>query len=353
MAKAFAPSVLRTRKPRRLIVAGLAAALAVPLVAGAPAEATGTHCQQVNAFFGENAVPFTQTFTINISAGSWDAGDQVRIAGSGTTNLSISVDGTVVASSAVGPLMYTFPSAVPAPAPTTQFKFDVAPFATWQISCAQATISPLSGPPGTAVSLFSFGHVGGEQVVFKYKTGLAHPKGHVLCTTTAQSVGGGPASCSAAIPTANAGAPGAHTIVAKGKPSLTKAITTFALLYGDTVLLDAVQEVPPATQSSGSGTAAITFDQGSLQLCIFMSFNGLLGTSTAAHIHGPAATGATAGILFAVPIPVGVTSGVMESPECVSLTATQRDELLAGLFYVNIHSTLYPAGEIRGQIEPT
>jgi hypothetical protein len=92
------------------------------------------------------------------------------------------------------------------------------------------TIVPDSGPPGTLVALSSAGLVPGEVVVFKYKTGLAHPpdpRGVVLCTTTA--LADGTASCSGVIPTVDTGALGEHTISSKGKPSLIKSTTSFTL----------------------------------------------------------------------------------------------------------------------------
>jgi hypothetical protein len=96
----------------------MAMLVGVPVALATPAGATGTNCPPpIGGVFNNQFV--SQTFTFTLASGSWDAGDQLTIAGSGVTNVSISVNGTVVASSSVAPLVYTFPSAVPAPAPTT------------------------------------------------------------------------------------------------------------------------------------------------------------------------------------------------------------------------------------------
>jgi hypothetical protein len=134
-------------------------------------------------------------------------------------------------------------------------------------------------------------------------------------------------------------------------PTTSSPSTTIPVCAFDVTLLDGTQEVPP-NSSLGQGTATITFDQGSLQLCIGLTFANLTSGTTAAHIHGPAPRGVNAPILFPLPIDLGVTSGNMP-PVCFTLTAAQRDQLCAGLFYVNIHTSNFPAGEIRGQIEPT
>ena len=74
-----------------------------------------------------------------------------------------------------------------------------------------------------------------------------------------------------------------------------------------------------------------------------ITFSGLSGSETAAHIHGPAPVGVNAGVQ--VPLSTG-------SPKVGSaaLSPAQIADLKAGLYYVNIHSNLFPGGEIRGQI---
>ncbi len=108
--------------------------------------------------------------------------------------------------------------------------------------------------------------------------------------------------------------------------------------------LSASQEVP-ANQSKGKGTAAITFDTASKKLSWTVNYSDLSGPATAAHFHGPAEAGKNAGV--AVPIPNQATSPVTGS---ATLNDTQATDLMAGKYYVNIHTTANAGGEIRGQV---
>lgn len=109
--------------------------------------------------------------------------------------------------------------------------------------------------------------------------------------------------------------------------------------------IDGAQEVPPSG-SAGTGTGRISFATATNTLSWNIAYTGLTGTVTAAHFHGPAAAGANAG--------VQVNIGIATNPIVGStvLTATQAADLLAGLWYVNIHSSTSPGGEIRGQVTP-
>ena len=69
------------------------------------------------------------------------------------------------------------------------------------------------------------------------------------------------------------------------------------------------------------------------------------------HIHGPAAPGVNAVVLFPLTnIPSSATAGRLNG-STAALTASQITNLRSGLNYVNIHSSLFPNGEIRGQIQ--
>jgi hypothetical protein len=80
-----------------------------------------------------------------------------------------------------------------------------------------------------------------------------------------------------------------------------------------------------------------------------ISYSGLQGPATAAHIHGPADTATPAGVLIPLATPSG-TSGTISGN--VSLDPTNLAYVLSGLTYINIHSTTNQGGEIRGQILP-
>jgi len=111
-----------------------------------------------------------------------------------------------------------------------------------------------------------------------------------------------------------------------------------------TTALTSAAEVPPNT-SPGKGTAEVSYDTASKKLSWTVTYSGLTGPATAAHFHGPAEPGKNAGV--AVPIP-----DIAKSPAegSAMLTEAQAADLLAGKYYVNIHTAANKGGEIRGQL---
>ena len=106
--------------------------------------------------------------------------------------------------------------------------------------------------------------------------------------------------------------------------------------------LDGVQEVPPIP-SPGLGTGIFMIDTVNKQLHYDIRFAGLTGTEVDAHIHGPANYGVNAGVAHQLPLgPVKI--GVWNYPPAM------EQMILDGVFYINIHSSNFPGGEIRGQI---
>jgi hypothetical protein len=111
-----------------------------------------------------------------------------------------------------------------------------------------------------------------------------------------------------------------------------------------TATLDASQEVPP-TDSAGKGTADITFDTETKKLDWKLDYSGLSGDATGAHFHGPAAKGENADVAVPIEDPKSGASG------SATLTDAQAADLMAGKYYVNVHTAKNADGEIRGQVE--
>jgi hypothetical protein len=105
----------------------------------------------------------------------------------------------------------------------------------------------------------------------------------------------------------------------------------------------------PANTTSGIGTATVTLDPASREITWNVTFSGLTGPATAAHIHGAAPAGKNAApLVWLVPKGKPVTSPVTGS---ATLTAAQVSDLTSGQYYVNVHTAAHPGGEIRGQLE--
>ena len=108
------------------------------------------------------------------------------------------------------------------------------------------------------------------------------------------------------------------------------------------VRIDGAQEVPPnGSPATGTGCFSINTTTNTLRYLITRT-GGLTTSETAAHIHGFAPPGVNAGVQHVLPLGFH-KKGVWNYPEA------DEASILAGLTYVNIHSTGFPGGEIRGQ----
>jgi hypothetical protein len=115
------------------------------------------------------------------------------------------------------------------------------------------------------------------------------------------------------------------------------------------VPLSGAQSVP-AVETSGSGTADITYDPATRVVTWNITYSGLSSPTTMAHFHGPAKAGENA-----PPVIWLSTQGTPPANPITgkaTLTPEQAQQFLGGQWYVNVHSQSHPAGEIRGQVIP-
>jgi len=153
-------------------------------------------------------------------------------------------------------------------------------------------------------------------------------------------------------------------------------VPAYATVFSYNVFLDGPSE-SPANASPGTGTASVIYNDTAHTLFIDMVFSGLLGTTTASHIHAATASPGTltAGVATTTPtfagFPLGVTSGSYSvtldmtlassyNPAYVSANggtpATAEvalaSAMAAGKSYLNIHTSVFGGGEIRGFLTP-
>lgn len=130
-------------------------------------------------------------------------------------------------------------------------------------------------------------------------------------------------------------------VQAAASPARAAGIKSFA------AVLNGGQEVP-ATTSEAFGVAHLTLDN--TQLCYAITITRLQGgAEVGAHFHGPAAPGVNADVLLSITQTGQVKNG------CVPVSALPKalkGALKKGMAYLNVHTTQFPAGEIRGQIHP-
>jgi hypothetical protein len=149
-----------------------------------------------------------------------------------------------------------------------------------------------------------------------------------------------------------------------------------ASIFDYSVTLSGPAEAPP-NLSPGSGTGTVEYNDALHTLKLNLTFSGLLGPTTASHLHAATTsplTG-TAGVATSTPyfagFPIGVTAGTYSNT--LDLTAASSynssfvtanggttagaeaalaSAMAGGEAYWNVHTTSFPGGEIRGFLVP-
>lgn len=131
----------------------------------------------------------------------------------------------------------------------------------------------------------------------------------------------------------------------------------------------------PAAATTGSGTARITIDFDLVTMRVEASFSGLIGNTTASHIHCCTLPGSNVGVATQLPsftgFPLGVKSGTYDHIFDMALASSYNpafvtanggsvgsafNALVAGLdagkAYLNVHTSSFGGGEIRALLAP-
>ena len=125
---------------------------------------------------------------------------------------------------------------------------------------------------------------------------------------------------------------------------------TLAASESFTVQLTGAQQVP-AVQTNGSATADLAYNPRTHVLTWTIHYNDLSSPVTMAHFHMGAAGENGKPVLW-----LSKKGAKGPAPDPIKgrakLTPAQAKEFLAGQWYINIHTSDHPAGEVRGQVMP-
>lgn len=137
-------------------------------------------------------------------------------------------------------------------------------------------------------------------------------------------------------------------------------ITTYMFDLG-TEQTNPTANIPAGFNPTGSAIVNINTRDNAIDWEI--TYSGLTGPINApgGHFHGPASLGNNGGLqVDIVGDFAGTGSGMMLGQPAQgvltgsydAMTDQQMSDILAGLWYINIHTDLNPAGELRGQVVP-
>ena len=142
--------------------------------------------------------------------------------------------------------------------------------------------------------------------------------------------------------------PSGKSLAEETAPALLKdEAPLFAVLLGGNEVSDEGDASVGDTDGRGSATVLINQAQGTL--CFGITVSGL-STPQAAHIHR-AVAGVNGDIVVGLTPPTAGNPG--SASGCVTGVAPailKAIKLTPSLFYVNVHTTDFPAGAVRGQL---
>ncbi len=123
------------------------------------------------------------------------------------------------------------------------------------------------------------------------------------------------------------------------------------------IVLSFAQEPPatPQAPSNALGTMDVNYRRDTKILNYKVTWTGLSGNPTLMHIHGLAPSGYPAGVVQTILSASNPTlfpaNGSYTGFLIADGSAVKEENLLNGLYYMNIHTAANPVGEIRGQIK--
>ena len=134
---------------------------------------------------------------------------------------------------------------------------------------------------------------------------------------------------------------------------MASTIDTFVVSVGSATKLYLADLRPQAgTASSGWGTSSLLLSGDETTATVQFDYSNLSTPTGAIEVRGPADAGAQGGVLFSLSTATPNADGLYtwNIADVGSVTAAQIVEAIkAGRVYLNISSTKYAAGEIRGQ----
>lgn len=127
--------------------------------------------------------------------------------------------------------------------------------------------------------------------------------------------------------------------------------------------MSGAQETPP-NPSTATGSMDVSYSKAIKVLSYKVTWSGLTDSVLLMHIHGLAPIGYATGVVQNIITPSGgifpqKTNGKFTFAQAGSISGTlivdgvkiKEEDLLNGLYYMNIHTNTYPGGEIRAQIK--
>jgi hypothetical protein len=131
--------------------------------------------------------------------------------------------------------------------------------------------------------------------------------------------------------------------------SLAALLLSITICHAEVIIfrseLSAAAEVPP-NPSTARGSAEVRLDTATRGLSWVIEYSGLTAPLRVAHFHGPASPTANAPIL----VPITLVGARPPLVGATTLSEQQIQDVLAGRWYINLHTGTYPSGEIRGQV---
>jgi hypothetical protein len=121
------------------------------------------------------------------------------------------------------------------------------------------------------------------------------------------------------------------------------------IYYGNALSMTGAQETP-AVSTSATGSIDAQYNRLTRILSYKVTFSGLTQNASAAHIHGLGEAGTAAPVVQTFSGFPAAKAGTYSGTFFVDGIKVKEEDILASRYYINIHNSAYPNGEIRGQL---